>query len=796
MFCSLAILFAILQHRPANTFCPAHVALPRNGIKMMRNGYLINFPHPHLRSLPETETEEQQAEESINDASQWPKMLQQIKNLRYNSLEAPQTWSRAILRPRVYLQKIRQHFKLRRELRRERRIQRRSTRKIGNKGDVGSSGGYWLRDDWREKARYWKEQIELYYSSNTETAGTAAIAAEVGATAAVVTPAEETASVRIRHDPDLRTPLPNNLGPKSPLPHTLLSTPSKTVYIVTTASLPWLTGTAVNPLLRAAYLTTEERVAAGGSVRLMLPWLERERDRKMIYGESNLPLVISKEAQEDFIRNWLAEEAGMEFASRHVLLEWYTAWVNEVENSVYSMGDLTAMINPEIAKNAICILEEPEHLNWYRPPTSNEWTSLFPHVIGIVHTNYFAYALEQPAAVVRAPGMKLLCSWMIRAHCHRVIKLSDGLGVFAEEKEVTDNVHGVREDFINIGRKLRLAGAAGRSELVGDSYDEGIYFLGKQLWSKGIGELMDLLKYAQDTAGLFISCDLFGSGPDRDDMVQRANDMNLNMTWKGGIDHSKVGYTYKIFVNPSSSEVLCTATAEALAMGKYVVIPRHPSNEFFFRFPNCLPYNNREEFVANLFYALTHSPEPMKESLCRTLGWNAAIERLVEAGKVTVEDEELQRAYSTMNMNLPPLIQDESQRSDLIKNLEKSRKYYRLFRNRLRNEIESKSTFLPENLRELLKAELDKKLDIDFDELINNPKLQIQLSPAELDANLLALYRQLGKGEFGDLLRVIGGGGGVGRQTIYMKEEQYKAGEVQSDAIAQISSILRRQLLQ
>lgn len=159
----------------------------------------------------------------------------------------------------------------------------------------------------------------------------------------------------------LPVPVPARPG-EAVLPHTDLSDLSKRILIVTTAAMPWRTGTAVNPLLRAAYLL-EGRTDAGGSVTLMLPWLERPDDQARVYGDKNK--FESPEQQESWIRTWLRESANLTDASQTLAIQWYTAWQNPVENSIYSMGDITALI--PAGSIDICILEEPEHLNWYVP---------------------------------------------------------------------------------------------------------------------------------------------------------------------------------------------------------------------------------------------------------------------------------------------------------------------------------------------------------------------------------------------------------------------------------------------
>lgn len=395
-----------------------------------------------------------------------------------------------------------------------------------------------------------------------------------------------------------------------------LRDPGRKVAIVTTAALPWMTGTAVNPLLRAAFLSEN----AGRKVTLVIPWLSKLDQAKVF---PNGITFDSPEDQEVFVRNWVQKRTGR---PSNFKVTFYPGRYAVDKGSILPVGDLTQCIPDNEAD--VAVLEEPEHLNWYHH--GRRWTEKFNHVVGIMHTNYLDYARREDNGDIKEKVLRRLNQWVTRIHCHHVVKLSDAVQDLPREK--TQFVHGVSPNFIDIGKRRAAAVASDEDE---NKFNKGVYFIGKVLWGKGYTELVDLVTRHTAKHGK-VAVDVFGSGHDLPEVQKEAAKRKLNMSFFGARDHGDASIDeYKVFINPSLSDVVATTTAEALAMGKFVVCADHPSNQFFSTFSNCLIYKTPEEFSVCLEKALSTNPKPLSAEEQRRLTWEDATERFLDATELT-----------------------------------------------------------------------------------------------------------------------------------------------------------------
>ncbi|XP_061998461.1 digalactosyldiacylglycerol synthase 2, chloroplastic [Rosa rugosa] len=385
------------------------------------------------------------------------------------------------------------------------------------------------------------------------------------------------------------------------------------IAIFTTASLPWMTGTAVNPLFRAAYLAKDgERI-----VSLVIPWLSL-KDQKLVY--PNNITFSSPAEQEAYIRHWLHERTG--FESDFSIL-FYPGKFSLDKRSILAVGDISEIIPNE--KADIAILEEPEHLTWYHH--GKRWKIKFGLVIGIIHTNYLEYVRREKNGRMQAFLLKYVNNWVVGIYCHKVIRLSAATQEYPQS--IICNVHGVNPKFLEIGKK-RLEQQQNGSQ----AFSKGAYYIGKMVWNKGYKELLKLLQdHQKELAGLEV--DLYGTGEDSDQVREAAEKLELAVRVHPGRDHADLEFhDYKVFLNPSTTDVVCTTTAEALAMGKIVVCANHPSNDFFKQFPNCRTYDNGDGFVKLTQQALAEQPAQLTEAQRYELSWAAATERFLRCAEL------------------------------------------------------------------------------------------------------------------------------------------------------------------
>lgn len=451
----------------------------------------------------------------------------------------------------------------------------------------------------------------------------------------------------------------------APKAATDLRDPAKTILVVTTASVPWLTGTAINPLLRAAHLA---RMRPEGHVCLYLPWLEPDKQHE-VYGATAQFKNRADHAR--FVYDWLRDVAHL--PDTGLRIAFYDAHYHRPQGSIYPMGrTVEALARPEFRRYSeageeegpwrpdATVLEEPEHLNWYSyvegKPSS--WRSNSDHVIGVVHTHYVRYAATErmcpgPLGYVvhpivgpyKACAALLMARWMTNGHCHRIIKLSGTLPrVGNDDAEIIANVHGVRGAFLDAGaakavtRPYSSADDARCKDARAEPSEprtKGAYFIGKLLWQKGLGELASLLvATSKEFGGDILDGDIHivGDGKDRQAIEKEFKRRGVPSVFHGRVDHGhELCRDFRVLVNPSKTEVLCTTVAEALAMGKWVLVARHPSNEFFYDFPTCLSFASKKEFAQKFAFCVRHEPPSLSVKQRRRLSWAAATERFCDA---------------------------------------------------------------------------------------------------------------------------------------------------------------------
>lgn len=194
----------------------------------------------------------------------------------------------------------------------------------------------------------------------------------------------------------------------------------------------------------------------------------------------------------------------------------------------------------------VAILEEPEHLTWYHH--GGRWTSKFRHVVGIMHTNYLDYARREENGALKAFMLRMVNNWVCRAHCHKVVKLSDAVQDLP--RQCTQFVHGVSPKFLEVGAakaraatqaaenaaaaaaaavspqnalaSLSMPGSSGGVHSNGAGamstppvWPQGAYFLGKVVWAKGYTELLDLMEKHHAKGNAPVQMDIFGTGVDK-----------------------------------------------------------------------------------------------------------------------------------------------------------------------------------------------------------------------------------------------------------------------------------------
>jgi hypothetical protein len=258
-------------------------------------------------------------------------------------------------------------------------------------------------------------------------------------------------------------------------------------------------------------------------VTLVIPWLSNVEEQARLFGAENT--FEEPEHQEKWIRSYCNDRMHCEKEARNLCIRFYPAFYHTLFGSIFPTIDICALIPQDEAD--VAILEEPEHLLWFRAPPETEgldekrkeeallgWQHKFKHVVGILHTNYESYMKQygMGSEFIATPALLSLSSVVVRAYCHRVIRLSAALPELDNRREKTSNIHGVRSEFFDSGEKYTPS-----------TTPSPIYFIGKIIWAKGFDKILDVEEAFRKRNGKYFPIDIYGKGSDEEeDSIKRA----------------------------------------------------------------------------------------------------------------------------------------------------------------------------------------------------------------------------------------------------------------------------------
>jgi hypothetical protein len=363
---------------------------------------------------------------------------------------------------------------------------------------------------------------------------------------------------------------------------------SRKILVVTSSYFPYICGPSVASHERVKYLLEH-----GHQVTFSAPFIPNEHQSELF---TNQTFFEDEEVYEKFVHDRFDNNENLKVIA-------YPS-TKMIHSTFIPACELDELLNFELYDWVI--IEEIEHCLFNQSILMTK--SRIENLTGIIHTNYSKIVKDHAG-----PAFQFLydrySSW-IYSKPKSLFAVSPSLQ-FNEDIDYA-SVIGVRESFYGIEPDVELL--------------DGFYF---------VGQIVDIHKNISDILKFFTKSgkhkiDLYGKGPDTNTLKTKATSLGRPelFDFKGSVSEPwRALQKYKTYVSCSENEGFCTATAEALVMNKFVIIPLTKCNDPFMHFPNVLYYKTEQDFQRQLEFAASNVPMKIDSGIKKMLSWKSVNDR-------------------------------------------------------------------------------------------------------------------------------------------------------------------------